>query len=84
MTEWDDDEVDHEEHHGAQDVSARVNAHTATIEKSTRNPFVESYMESIQSVTDAIRGQWNECSWDNNYLDNEAPSTSNEVHALPF
>ena len=84
MTGWDDDEVDHEEHHGAQDVPAHVDAHTGTLEKPSRNPFVESYMKSIQPARDTIRGQWNECKWDNKYLNNEAPATSNEVHAFPL
>ena len=85
MMGWDDDEVDHEEHHGEQDVPAHVDAHTITLEKPTRNPlFVESYMKSIQPARDTIRGQWNECKWDNKYLNKGAPATFNEAHALPL
>jgi len=45
ITGWDDEEVDHEEHYGAQDVHANVDAHTNTLEKPNRNPFAESYMK---------------------------------------
>jgi hypothetical protein len=57
MTGWDDDEVDHEEYHEAHGVPAHVDAHTLTLEKPTRNPFVELHMKSIQPARDTIRGQ---------------------------
>jgi hypothetical protein len=84
MTGWEDDEVDHGEHHEEQDVRAHVDALADGLEKPTKNPFIESYMKSIQAVRETIRGQWNECKWDNKYLNNEAPATSNEVDALHF
>ena len=84
MTGWEDDEVDHGEHDGVQDVPPHVDAHTNVLEKPTKTPFIESYMKIIQPARDTIRGQWNECQWDKKYLNNEAPATSNEVDALHF
>ena len=42
-----------------------------------RNPFVDYYFESIQSVRGVIRGQWRQCSWDNTNLSIEAHATIN-------
>ena len=56
MTGWEDGEVDHGEHDGVQDVPPHVDAHTNVLEKQTKNPFIESYMKSIQLARDIIRG----------------------------
>jgi hypothetical protein len=80
MSGWDDDEAENDEVQQAGAQRAQPATIDLTNETTHTNPFIDSYLKSIQSARDTICRQWSECKWDNKNLNNEAPATSIEVN----
>ena len=84
MTGWDDDEDEDDEdlrHQSSMHVQP-ARPDIIDLAKEVKNPFIDSYLKSIQPARDIICGQWRECTWDEKSLNSEAPANDDEVNRL--